>query len=47
VEVVILAKLPDNISRPQFHLSLLGSVALLWTWRHLAMKVGTSEGGGK
>jgi len=42
VEVVILAKLPDNISRPQFHLSLLGSLASLWTWRHLATKVGTS-----
>ena len=47
VEVVILAKLPDNISRPQFHFSLLGSLASLWTWRHLATKVGTSKGGGK
>jgi hypothetical protein len=45
MEVIILAKLPDNISRPQFHLSLLGSLASLWTWRHLATKVGTSKGG--
>jgi len=47
VEDVISAKLLDNISCPQFHLSLLGSLALLWTWRHLAMKVGMSKGGGK
>jgi len=47
VEVVISAKLPDNISRPQFHLSLLGSLASSWTWRHLATKVGTSKGRGK
>jgi len=47
VEIDILAKLPDNISRPQFHLSLLGFLASLWTWRHLATKVGTSKGGGK
>jgi hypothetical protein len=40
VEVVILAKLLDNISRPQFHLLLLGSLASSWTWRHLATKVG-------
>jgi hypothetical protein len=46
VEIVISAKLP-NISRPQFHLLVLGSVASLWTWRHLATKVGTSKGGGK
>jgi hypothetical protein len=46
VDVVISAKLPDNISRPQFHLSLLGSLTSL-TWRHLAMKVGTSKGGEK
>jgi hypothetical protein len=30
-------------SHPQFHLSLLGSLASLWTWRHLAVKVGTSK----
>jgi hypothetical protein len=47
VEDVILAKLPDNISRPQFHLSLMGSLASLWTWRHLATKLGTSKGRGK
>ena len=32
---------------PQFHLSLLGSLASLRTYRHLAAKVGTSKGGGK
>ena len=36
-----------TISSPQFHLSLLGSLASLWTYRHLAAKVGTSKGGGK
>jgi len=36
-----------HISRPQFHLSLLGSLASLWTQRHVAAKVGTSKGGGK
>ena len=34
-------------SRPQFHLSLLGSLASLRTYRHLAVKVGMSKGGGK
>ena len=34
-------------SRPQFHLSLLGSLASLRTYRHLAAKMGTSKGGGK
>jgi hypothetical protein len=34
-------------SRPKFHLSLLGALALLGTWRHLAAKVGTSKGMGK
>jgi hypothetical protein len=43
---VILAKLPDH-SRPQFHLSLLGALALMGTWRHMAAKVGTSKGRGK
>jgi hypothetical protein len=47
VEVVISAKLVDDISRPQFHLSLLGSLVSSWTWRLLATKVGTSKGGGK
>ena len=36
-----------TISRPQFHLSLLGSLASLRPYRHLAAKVGTSKGGGK
>ena len=35
-----------KLSRPQFHLSLLGSLAS-WTYRHLAEKVGTSKGGEK
>jgi hypothetical protein len=47
VEVVISAKLPDNISSPQFHLSLLGSLASLWRWRHLATKVETTKSGEK
>jgi hypothetical protein len=40
---VISAKLPDHY-RPQFHLSLLGAMALMGTWRHLAVKVGTPKG---
>jgi len=36
-----------TVSRPQFHLSLLGSHAPLRTYRHLAAKVGTSKGGRK
>jgi hypothetical protein len=43
---VISAKLPDH-SRPQFHLSLLGALALMGMWRHLTAKVGTSKGRGK
>ena len=42
-----LGKITGHISRPQFHLSLLGSLASLRTYRHLAAKVGTSKGGGK
>ena len=42
-----LGKIIGQISRPQFHLSLLGSLASLRTYRHLAAKVGTSKGGGK
>ena len=42
-----LGKVTGQISRPQFHLSLLGSLASLRTYRHLAAKVGTSKGGGK
>jgi len=36
-----------NLSRPQFHPSLLGSLASLRTQRHVAAKVGTSKGGVK
>ena len=35
-----LGKITGQISRPQFHLSLLGSLASLRTYRHLAAKVG-------
>ena len=42
-----LGKITGQISRPQFHLSLLGSLASLRTYRHLAAKVGTSKGWGK
>ena len=42
-----LGKITGQLSRPQFHLSLLVSLASLRTYRHLAAKVGTSKGGGK
>ena len=42
-----LGKITGNLSRPQFHLSLLESLASLRTYRHLAAKVRTSKGGGK
>ena len=42
-----LGKITGQISRPQFHLSLLGSLASLRTYRHLAANVGTSKGGRK
>ena len=42
-----LGKITRHLSRPQFYLSLLGSLASLRTYRHLAAKVGTSKGGGK
>jgi hypothetical protein len=42
-----LGKNTGKISRPQFHLSLLGSLASLRTYSHLAAKVGASKGGGK
>ena len=42
-----LGKITGHLSRPQFHISLLGSLASLRTYRHLAAKVGTSKGGGK
>ena len=41
-----LGKTTGHLSRPQFHLSLLGSLASLRTYRHLAAKVGTSKGRG-
>ena len=42
-----LGKIIGHLSRSQFYLSLLGSLASLRTYRHLAAKVGTSKGGGK
>ena len=42
-----LGKITGHLSRPQFQLSLLGSLASLRTYRHLATKVGTSKSGGK
>ena len=42
-----LGKITGQISRPHFHLSLLGSLASLRTYRHLAAKVGMSNGGEK
>ena len=36
-----------HLSRPQFHLSLLGSPASLRMQRHVAAKAGMSKGGGK
>ena len=42
-----LGKITGHLSRPQFHPSLLGSLASLRTYRHLAAKVGTSKVGGK
>jgi hypothetical protein len=41
-----LGKITGHLSRPQFHLTLLGSLESLRTYRHLAAKVGTSRGGG-
>jgi hypothetical protein len=46
LKIVIEAKLPDH-SRPKFHLSLLGALALIATWRHLVAKVGRFKGRGK
>ena len=42
-----LGKITGQISLPQFHLPLLGSLASLRTYRHLQAKVGKSKGGGK
>ena len=36
-----------HLSRPQFHLSLLGSLSSLRTQRHVVAKVGTSKDGEK
>ena len=41
-----LGKITGDNFLAQFHLSLLGSLASLRTYRHLAAKVGTSKGGG-
>jgi hypothetical protein len=37
-------KITGHHSRPQFQLSILEALALLETWRHLAVKVGNSKG---
>ena len=42
-----LGKITGQISGSQFHLSLLGSLASLQTYRQLAAKAGRSKGGGK
>ena len=42
-----IGKITGYLSRPQFHFSLLGSLASLRTYRYLAAKVWTSKGGGK
>jgi hypothetical protein len=42
-----LGKITGQLSRPQFHLSLPGSLASLRMYRHLVAKVGTPKGGGK
>ena len=42
-----LGKIIWHISRPQFHLSLLSSLASLRMYRHLVAQVGMSKGGGK
>jgi len=42
-----LGKITGQLSRPHFHLSLLGYLASLRTYRHMEAKVGTSKGGGQ
>jgi len=42
-----LGKITRHLSRPQFNLSLRGSLASLRTYRHLAAKVEMSKGGEK
>jgi hypothetical protein len=44
----ILDEICRNISRPRrVPLSAARGLSRRWTWRHLAVKVGTSKGGGK
>jgi len=44
----ILSQICRNISRPRrVSPSAARGLSRLWTWRHLAEKVGTSKGGGK
>jgi len=38
-----LSEITGKRFRPQLHLLLLGSLASLRSWRHLATKVGTSK----
>ena len=47
VDNELVSDISVAISRSHFQLSLLGSLASLRTYRHLAAKVGTSKGGGK
>ena len=47
-EVEFLDEICRNISRPRrVPPSAARGLSRLWTWRHLAEKVGTSKGGGK
>jgi len=47
VEVTISGKITGQFSPTQFHLLLLGSLVLLWTWRYLAANVGASKQTGR
>ena len=47
VDNELVSDISVAISRPQFQISLLGSLASLRTYRHLAAKIGTAKGGGK
>jgi len=46
VEVAISGKITCQFSLTQFHLSLLGTLTSLWTWRYLAVNAGTSKQAG-
>jgi len=46
MEVTISGKITGQFSPTQFHLLLLGSLALLGTWGYLAANVGTSKQAG-